>query len=845
MCYKLSRHTDRFYATSCFTIAAFFAVVLQTVVADDGVAFHCHWAQEAFSEKASTPPTNQLVLVKEGGAGDTKIGRCAAGGPLRLGDKVYKRGIGVNSHSVLRVVLDKPAVRFAADIGLDRNVDRTAASVAFHVVVAGKDVFATEVMRPTGKVRHIDVPLNGAREFELIVDEGGDGRGWDQGDWADAKVVFEDGSELWLDDLARDWTSFSKLPFSFVYGGKPSSELIGKWKRSVEEKEIDATRRLRTLVLSDPESGLEVRAVAIIYTDTQGVDWTLYFTNKGKQDTPFLEQVKALDVSIVPGDERPVTLHRITGSPCRVDDWLPLADDLPRGKRIEFAAAGGRSSNAIGPFFNLQWGKGGVVTAIGWSGQWIADASRRGDGSVRLTAGMQYMRLRLHPGETIRSPRILQVYWFGDEPLVGHNLFRQTMLKHILPKVNGKTATPPIVHLSTSFYELNDSTEANVLSHLESIKGLGFEVFWLDAYWTRDGFPKGMGNYGFPIKRAEPPDRFPRGLRPIGDAAHAAGMGYLMWFEPERVYKDTQLDKEHPEWIMQAGNGFGGHYNLGIPAAREYMTRYLLAAIKEYRLTWLRIDYNFDPLDFWKARDAKTPDRVGMSEIRYVEGHYRMWDDILAACPYLAIDNCSSGGRRIDLETCARAIPLWRTDATIGPLMGKNYLQSALQNQLITAGLSRYVPFSTSGQMGVTPYLFRSGFNAGISFCEDCRPKDYPRDMLKQAIAEGNRIRKYYFGNFYPLSEVDTDARHWCIMQYHRPEHRDGMVMAFRRHQSRFSGYQCKLHEIDPTVEYDVTYAYDYSRTKPVRMLGAKLANLDLEINDCPGSVVIEYKAVK
>ena len=83
-----------------------------------------------------------------------------------------------------------------------------------------------------------------------------------------------------------------------------------------------------------------------------------------------------------------------------------------------------------------------------------------------------------------------------------------------MPRIDGQLVLPPIAHLSTSFYELNDSNEQNVLSHLESIKGLGFEMFWLDAYWTGpNGFPDSMGNYGFPIERVEPKDRFPHGLQ--------------------------------------------------------------------------------------------------------------------------------------------------------------------------------------------------------------------------------------------------------------------------------------------------------------------------------------------
>ena len=279
-------------------------------------------------------------------------------------------------------------------------------------------------------------------------------------------------------------------------------------------------------------------------------------------------------------------------------------------------------------------------------------------------------------------------------------------------------------------------------------------MFWLDAYWTKGGFPEGMGNYGFPIRRVEPADRFPNGLRPISDAAHREGMKFLVWFEPERVYRDTYLSREHPEWVMTLNKADSGLYNLGLPEAREYMTKYLIAAIKAYGIDCLRIDFNISPGPYWKQLDAKDPDRAGLAEIRYIEGLYTMWDDIRKEFPRLFIDDCASGGRRIDLETSSRSISLWRTDGTIEPLIKLDFNQAALQNQVMTAGLSRYVPFSTSGEMGATPYLLRSGFNAGISFGDDVRSATYPRDLLKQGIEEGKRIRKYFFGNFYPLNEV-------------------------------------------------------------------------------------------
>ena len=799
------------------------------------VALNREWAEQQFG----FAPARRMSIAHEDEPGDTKPGRCSAGGPMRLGDKVYKHGIGVNSQSTLRVALDRPAQKLTAIIGPDRNVDKTAASCRFHVRVGGKMVFSTEVLRAGAPPRAIDVPLDGAGEFDLIVDDAGDGRGWDQGDWAEAKVQLRDGSELWLDELPMD----RGLPFSFVYGGKHSAEFIHDWLREIKDEPIDDTKRRRTLTLTDPATRLEVKAVCMIYQDTGGIDWTVYFTNQGDKDSLVLEQIKAADVDISLGAEAKVVLHRLNGAPCLVDDWMPFDQAVPAGGKIEFTATNGRSSN-VSPWFNLDWGGAGVITAIGWSGQWRASVEFKG-GRLRARAGMQNLRTVLHPGESLRAPRILQLHWQGGDSLRAYNLFRRAMFAHIMPRIDGELVWPPIVHMSTSFYELNDSNESNVLSHLESAKGLGFEMFWLDAYWTGpNGFPNSMGNYGFPIERVEPKDRFPKGLRAIATAVEKAGLGFLMWFEPERVAPGTFIAKEHPNWVISPAGDGGGLFNLGIPEARQHMTDYLNAAIQAYKLSCLRIDYNIDPLAFWQFLDAKDSNRVGMAEMRYVEGLYRMWDDILKTNPKLFIDNCASGGRRIDLETMSRSIPLWRSDNTCDMLdkQPATVRLAAVKNQLMSAGLNRYVPFSTVGQMGATPYLFRSGFNAGIAFGEDTRPPGYPRDLLKQGIAEGKRIRKYFLGNFYPLVEAGADPRGWCVMQYHRTGESDGIVLAFRRDQSPYAACECELREIDPAANYQVVLHRGYEPGQPVVTPGSALSRLSLAIDERPGSVLVEYR---
>ncbi len=178
-------------------------------------------------------------------------------------------------------------------------------------------------------------------------------------------------------DLAARLLADAELPLSFVYGGKSSAELLGTWKRSVEDKRIDDTRRQRIVTLEDPETGLEVRAVATVYTDAPGVDWTIYFTNKGNRDSRVLEQVKAVDVRLRPGAaEKPPVLHRLRSD---TENWLPLDEPLAAGQRVEFAPVRGRSSTGACPFFNVELNGGGVITAIGWTGQWVAAVERVAD----------------------------------------------------------------------------------------------------------------------------------------------------------------------------------------------------------------------------------------------------------------------------------------------------------------------------------------------------------------------------------------------------------------------------------------------------------------------------------
>jgi alpha-galactosidase len=101
----------------------------------------------------------------------------------------------------------------------------------------------------------------------------------------------------------------------------------------------------------------------------------------------------------------------------------------------------------------------------------------------------------------------------------------------------------------------------------------------------------------------------------------------------------------------------------GYPQAWSFIKEYLATCITDYKMTVLRIDYNIDPLPIWQRADTEgRPNRSGVTEIKYITGLYALWDDLLHGNPNLKyIDDCASGGRRIDFETLHRSIPPWAT----------------------------------------------------------------------------------------------------------------------------------------------------------------------------------------
>lgn len=336
-------------------------------------------------------------------------------------------------------------------------------------------------------------------------------------------------------------------PFSFVFAGRPSSQVLSGWSKQSATRRLDARRTQRTTVWTDPVSKVQVRCVAIVYKDFPAAEWTVYVRNAGSKDSPIIERLQALDGELPKLGSGDFVLHHNVGSPASRSDYMPLETPLPIGAVKRIGAAGGRPTNSDLSYFNLSSGDAGTIVVVGWPGQWSAEFSRRNESAVQFVAGQELTHFRLHPGEEVRTPLMVLLTWSGDW-IDGQNQWRRWMMAYGMPKPGGKLP-PPIMEASSSraYKEMVGADEASQIMHIDRYSELGLQLdyWWMDAGWyiQQHGWPQ-VGTWEVD------PKRFPHGFKAISDHAHAKGVKTLVWFEPERVAPGTWLADNHPEWLL-------------------------------------------------------------------------------------------------------------------------------------------------------------------------------------------------------------------------------------------------------------------------------------------------------
>ncbi|HET6502873.1 MAG TPA: alpha-galactosidase [Amycolatopsis sp.] len=343
----------------------------------------------------------------------------------------------------------------------------------------------------------------------------------------------------------------------------------------------------------------------------------------------------------------------------------------------------GITSHHTNPWVMLDAGDAGEEhgevwgAAFTWSGSWRITVARDPVDKVIFTGGFGHEGVRwfLEPGQKLRTPVFAGLYspaGFGAASRGWHDY----ALRRILPHPE---EVRPVLYNSweATGFEVSESGQVELATRAAAI---GIELFVMDDGWfgRRTSDRAGLGDWQ--VNR----DRFPDGLEPLVHEVHRLGMKFGLWVEPEMVNPDSDLYREHPDWVLRFRNRRRSELrnqlvlNFADPAVSDWAFGWLTDLVGDCRIDFLKWDMNRAFSEAGWPENTGDPDRLWIDHTRAV---YRIMDRLRAEHPGLRIESCSGGGGRIDLGVLARTDQVWPSDNT-----------DAFDRLLIQEGYSQLYP---------------------------------------------------------------------------------------------------------------------------------------------------------
>jgi alpha-galactosidase len=292
------------------------------------------------------------------------------------------------------------------------------------------------------------------------------------------------------------------------------------------------------------------------------------------------------------------------------------------------------------------------------------------------------------PGETVSTPEMHLGLVFGDLDAAVQAMHTHLRRSVFMPQPRGRGGW-----VESGIGPEIEITPEEVNHAIDSAAQVGAEVFFIDASWYAP--PKGnwwttVGDWN--VDR----QRFPQGLKPFRDRAHAAGMLWGLWMDADRIGSESRIAKEHPEWLAMNYDGerkIGGLLDLTKPEVAQWMENQIARVIEENQLEFFRLDYNTDPgVGIKTVHDGFVENGYW----RYYEAVYGVYDRLRARFPNVIFENCAGGGGRADIGMVRRFSHTWVTDWQIAP---RSFM---ITNGMTMALPPEYADRLIGGQSGYT-----------------------------------------------------------------------------------------------------------------------------------------------
>ena len=208
---------------------------------------------------------DQLDLsVATQGNGKPGVNTSVDGRKITIAGETFDRGFGTHAESSLLINLNGKAKNFSAFVGLDDEMKGQNPAVEFEIYGDNKKLWSSGIMKLGDKAKPVNISLQGIKQLELIVTDGGNGPYYDHADWADAKFETSEGAKLITFNpissipyiLTPKPSDKPKINSASVYGGRPNSPFLFRVAATGERPMTFSAKNLPDGLTIDSKTGI-------------------------------------------------------------------------------------------------------------------------------------------------------------------------------------------------------------------------------------------------------------------------------------------------------------------------------------------------------------------------------------------------------------------------------------------------------------------------------------------------------------------------------------------------------------------------------------------------------------
>lgn len=351
------------------------------------------------------------------------------------------------------------------------------------------------------------------------------------------------------------------------------------------------------------------------------------------------------------------------------------------------------------------------------------------------------------------------------------------------------------------YFEIN---EEKMLTLAEEAAGLGIELLVMDDGWFkgRNTDTTSLGDW------TEDKEKFPDGLQSLAEKVKQKGIDFGIWFEPEMISKESDLYREHPDWVIRSSlyePTLSRHQlvlDLSNPAVCEYLIDAVNKVLAPGNISYVKWDMNRHLTDLGSA----YLDRKNQNELshRYVLGLYRVMETLTERFPQILFESCSSGGGRFDAGMLYYMPQTWTSDNTDAVCRLK--IQHGTSFLFPTVTMGAHVSACPNHQVGrttplATRFAVAAAGNLGYELDLKKLSKEEKKEVKEQIAEYKRRRRTVQFGTYYRLADpFQENQSAWNIVS------EDGMEVIFTHVQvlarSAYRVPVIRLKGLDPDAVY-------------------------------------------